>query len=192
MGSLCTVSGMLGVAFPSVLVAAQQGAAWALTRLWEDLGPLVAGYLRTQGARDPDDLTSETFIGVFKAIAGFTGDERSFRSWVLVIAHRRLLDERRRHTRRPENAVQASVLADVAGGDAETDAMDAVQQGAVREALATLSDDQRAVLTLRIMGEFTVDEVACIVGKRPGAVKALQRRGLVRLRTILSEEGALL
>lgn len=183
---------MLGEAFPSVLGAAQQGAAWALTRLWEELSPLVAGYLRTQGARDPDDLTSETFIGVFKAIGRFEGDERSFRSWLLVIAHRRLLDERRRHTRRPEDAVDEAVLAGVVGGDAETDAMDAVRHGVVLEALATLSEDQRAVLTLRILGEFTVDEVASIVGKRPGAVKALQRRGLVRLRTILSEEGALL
>ena len=186
---MCTVAVMLGEAFPSVLVAAQQGAAWALTRLWEELSPLVAGYLRTQGARDPDDLTSETFIGVFRGIDRFEGDERAFRSWVLVIAHRRLLDERRKLGRRPEDPVDGEVLTALVGGDAEADGMDAVRQGAVAEALATLSDDQRTVLTLRIIGELTIEEIATIVGKRPGAVKALQRRGLVHLRKIFSEEG---
>ena len=41
--------------------------------------------------------------------------------------------------------------------------------------------DQRSVLLLRILGDMTVEEVARAVGKRPGAVKALQRRGLKRV-----------
>jgi DNA-directed RNA polymerase specialized sigma24 family protein len=48
------------------------------------------------GAREIDDLTSETFLGVVRAIPRFRGDEGQFRSWVFVIAHRRLQDERRR------------------------------------------------------------------------------------------------
>ena len=50
--------------------------------------------------------------------------------------------------------------------------------------LAVLDDlppDQRAVLLLRILGDMTIEEIARAVGKRPGAVKALQRRGLKRV-----------
>ena len=36
-------------------------------------------------------------------------------------------------------------------------------------------------MLLRIIGDLTVEQVAVAVGKRPGAVKALQRRGLHRL-----------
>jgi len=45
---------------------------------------------------------------------------------------------------------------------------------------------------LRVLGELTVDEVASVVGKSPGAVKALQRRGLAAIREMLSKEGATL
>jgi RNA polymerase sigma-70 factor (ECF subfamily) len=48
----------------------------------------------------------------------------------------------------------------------------------VRRILGQLAPDQRTVLLLRVLGELTVEEVARIVGKSTGPVKALQRRGL--------------
>jgi RNA polymerase sigma-70 factor (ECF subfamily) len=47
--------------------------------------------------------------------------------------------------------------------------------------LARLSPDQQSVLLLRILGDLTVEQVATVIGKRPNAVKALQRRGLAAL-----------
>ena len=44
--------------------------------------------------------------------------------------------------------------------------------------LRALSADQQSVLLLRILGDLTVEETAAVLGKRMGAVKALQRRGL--------------
>jgi RNA polymerase sigma-70 factor (ECF subfamily) len=52
---------------------------------------------------------------------------------------------------------------------------------AVRAAIDGLPPDQRSVMLLRIIGDLTVEEIARAVGKRPGAVKALQRRALLRL-----------
>ncbi|WP_431192015.1 sigma factor-like helix-turn-helix DNA-binding protein [Staphylococcus aureus] len=37
------------------------------------------------------------------------------------------------------------------------------------------------MLLLRILGDLTIEEIARVVGKRPGAVKALQRRALKRV-----------
>jgi DNA-directed RNA polymerase specialized sigma24 family protein len=60
----------------------------------------------------------------------------------------------------------------------------------VRELIAMLSPDQRAVLLLRIVGDLSIEQVARVVAKRPGAVKALQRRGLATLARALGEERA--
>ena len=54
--------------------------------------------------------------------------------------------------------------------------------------IATLPSDQAEVLLLRVIADLSVQEVATIVGKRPGAVRALQLRALRRLARELSGE----
>jgi RNA polymerase sigma-70 factor (ECF subfamily) len=39
-----------------------------------------------------------------------------------------------------------------------------------------------------VLGELTVEEVAGVIGKSPGAVKALQRRGLAAIKLTLAKE----
>src|SRR5215831_10144188 len=78
----------------------------AIDELYSRYSGLVVGYLRAQGAVDPEDLASEVFVGVLRGLDRFDGDEAAFRSWLLVIAHRRLLDDRRRRGRKPADAVQ--------------------------------------------------------------------------------------
>jgi RNA polymerase sigma-70 factor (ECF subfamily) len=170
-----------------VLLAAQAGAAWAFTRLWEDVGPAVFGYLRTRGAADPEDLASEVLLGVFARIGTFRGDERAFRSWVFTIAHHRLVDDRRAQARRrtPREYTQDDYTR--RAPSAEDDALLAESTTRVRTALAGLSPDQCDVLTLRILADLTVEQVASVLGKPVGAVKSLQHRGLATLRRNLSE-----
>jgi RNA polymerase sigma-70 factor (ECF subfamily) len=59
----------------------------------------------------------------------------------------------------------------------------------VRRLLSELTPEQQDVLLLRVLGDLTVEEVARAVGKRPGAVKALQRRGLAELERLLADGG---
>lgn len=80
---------------------------WAFERLYADLAPVVAGYLRVQGAAEPEDLTSEVFLGVFTGLKLFSGTEQQFRSWAFTIADQRLVDERRRAGRRLPRADEA-------------------------------------------------------------------------------------
>lgn len=179
----------IGDRFPSVLRAARDGAPWAFECLYTDLAPVVAGYLRMQGAAEPDDLASEVFLGVFTGLGSFAGSEQQFRSWVFTIAHRRLIDERRRVARRRWRPTGNLAAFDQPGGDVETDALNVLGNQRVADWFAGLSPDQREVLVLRILGDLTVDEVAGIVGKSAGAVKALQRRGLSSLRHQVYREG---
>ena len=171
-----------GLPFDDVLVAAQTGAAWAFEVLYRDLAPVVTGYLRLHGAAEPDDLASETFIGVFTGLAGFSGDEAALRSWVFTIAHRRLVDDWRRRSRRPQVTDDTEDLGRLMGGDVEDDVMLRVGTEDVHRLCAGLPDDQRSVLLLRILADLTVEQVAEVMGKSMASVKALQRRGLRTLR----------
>lgn len=181
-----------------VLAAARTGAAWALERLWQWYSPSVLGYLRVQGAADPEGLTSDTFLGLLRTVGTFQGDEERFRSWLFTIAHRRLIDERRAAARRPTESLDDhdqhgdpgptdAVLP--AAGPAEHDALRRLADDRVRRLCCSLAPDQRDVLLLRIVADMTIDEVASALGKTSGACKALQRRGLVALRKIFEHEG---
>lgn len=179
----------LGPAFESLLLAAQSGAPWALERLYQALSPAVVGYLRVQGAADPDDLTNEVFLGVLRRIGAFRGDETQFRSWIFSIAHSRLVDERRRDDRRPQLALgNDAACADAAGGDVEDDALQRLSAQRVRALCDQLAPDQRDVLVLRLMAGLTIDAIADTLGKTEGAVKALQHRGLANLRKIIERD----
>ncbi|MDP9019445.1 MAG: RNA polymerase sigma factor [Actinomycetota bacterium] len=178
-----------GKGFDGVLAAAQEGAGWAFERLWQTFAPSVTGYLRLQGAAEPDDLASEVFLGAFQSLATFSGDEAAFRSWLFTIAHRRLVDARRRAARRPPPQPLAEGHDTGHAAAPEVEMMRRMAEERVRSLCRQLVPEQRDVLLLRLVGGFTVEEVAATLDKSPGATKALQRRGLVALRKILEREG---
>lgn len=172
--------------FGSTLHAARAGAEWAWDRLYRELAPAVRGYVRAHGAAEPDDVVGEVFLAVVRELPSFSpreDPERDFRALVLTIAHRRTVDELRRRGRRPVAPAPPEVIAGTAGagGDVAEEAMASLDEVRVVRAIAELPVDQRAVLLLRILGDLTVDEAARVLSKRPGAVKALQRRALRRL-----------
>jgi RNA polymerase sigma factor (sigma-70 family) len=170
-----------------MLAAARVGAEWAWVAIYRELAPPVLGYLRAQGAAEPEDLLGEVFLQVVRDLERFAGDEARFRAWVFTIAHHRLVDDRRRRGRRPvEPVADDELVRAAASGDAEREALERMRADDVRAALEGLSPDQRSVLVLRILGGLTVEEVARVLGKRPGAVKALQRRGLAAVRRTIS------
>lgn len=174
----------IGEEFDAVLAHARAGDHGAHERLYRDLAPLVLGYLRSNGAREPEDLTSEVFIAVVRGIERFEGTEHKFRSWVLTIAHRRLVDEFRHRNRRPEDPVQPDepALHEVMDEHSpETDALNALEATMLAGLLAGLTEDQRAVITLRIIGDMPIKEVADALDKPVTAVKSLQHRALATL-----------
>ncbi len=174
-----------GTAFPTVLAAAQADAPWAYQRLFEWLNRPVAGYLRGQGSEDPDGLSNDVFLRAFTNLSSFEGDEERFRSWVFTIAHNLLCDERRRRRRRPTVADQP--LAEGVGArSTESEALARLGAERVDALLSELAPDQRDVLLLRVVADLTVEQAALALGKSPGAVKQLQRRGLNALRRRLT------
>jgi RNA polymerase sigma-70 factor (ECF subfamily) len=166
--------------FAALLQGAKAGNQRSWVRLYESLAPRVRGYLRSRGCAEPDDALGEVFLHLARGIATFEGDEAAFRSWVFVVAHHRILDERRRQRRRPSHVVDPNVdfanLADPL--DVEDEALRGPRLDELRNLLARLTDSQRNVLELRLIAGLTIDEVAEVLEKPAGAVKALQHRAI--------------
>lgn len=176
-------------AFESILAACKSGAEWAWAAVYRDLAGPVTGYLAGRGSAEPEDTASEVFLKVARNIGTFTGDESSFRSWVFVIAHRTMLDERRTRGRRPTTTeLDAATSLHGEGGNVEREAVDELITDELRKAFAQLTESQRDVLALRIIAGLTVDQTAEVLGKGPSAIKALQRRALAALKQIVDLE----
>lgn len=185
---------MLDETFESVLNAARHGADWAWSAIYRDTAPMVLGYLRAQSAPDAENLCGEVFVQAVRDLSRFSGAQSTFRSWLLAIAHHRLLDERRHIARRPLELVSDERLERqrVQGGDVEQEALSNLGGERAKQLIDGLSPDQKHVLLLRILAGLTIEEVSKVVGKRPGAVKALQRRGLAAIGRKISGQGVTL
>jgi RNA polymerase sigma factor (sigma-70 family) len=179
----------LGAQFDTVIAAAKTGVPWALEALYVDLQPRVLRYLNAIDSSQAEDLASEAWLGVARAIPGFNGDEDAFCALLFTVARRRLLDHRRREVYRRTAATEPQVIQELgSSSDAEQEAMDRLGQGWALDQIAALPPDQAEVVMLRVIGDLSVEEVASILGKRPGAVRALQLRALRRLAQQLSKE----
>lgn len=178
----------IGEPFDSVLSAAKTGAEWAWSAMYRDLWGPVTGYLANRGAFEAEDTASEVFLKVARNIHGFDGDESSFRSWVFVIAHRTLIDDRRYHSRRPETAALPEPFSHE-GGNVEDEAVDHLVTGELLDTFESLTTAQRDVLALRMIAGLTLEQTAEVMGKRTGAIKALQHRALATLQREMESEG---
>jgi RNA polymerase sigma factor (sigma-70 family) len=161
---------------------ARQGSIKAFDDIYRSLAGQVASYLRWHRATDPDGLTNDVFAQVHRNLPRFEGDEHGFRSWVFTIAHHRMIDDRRRANRQPRMQDDLGVEEHMGLGDVEDDAFAVLAHDRVRDLLTVLSPDQRDVVLLRIIADLSVEEVARMLDKREGAIKALQHRALAALR----------
>jgi RNA polymerase sigma factor (sigma-70 family) len=147
--------------------------------VYRDLAPAVLGYLRSQRARDAEDLLGEVFLQVTRDLARFRGDRDDLRRWVFTIARHRLVDDYRRRARRPQQLDREML-------DAPAPPPDEAFDPELVAALALLTDDQREVIALRFIADLPLDVVARVTKRKIGAVKALQHRGLAALGRILT------
>jgi RNA polymerase sigma-70 factor, ECF subfamily len=171
----------------ALVSAAKNGCAWSFERLYRQLAGQVVSYLRWNRASDPDGLTNDVFAQVHRNLSSFEGDEQGFRSWLFTIAHHRMIDDRRRTRRQPGMLGAARLEEDMCCGDVEDDAFADMASEEVRRLLAILSPDQRDVVLLRIVADLSVEDVARMLDKREGAIKALQHRALAALRRHLEQ-----
>jgi RNA polymerase sigma-70 factor, ECF subfamily len=182
---------VIGAAFGATLASAQNGDETAFACIFRDVQPALLRYLRViapEGAAD--DVAGDTWVQVVDGLAGFRGDEASFRAWLFTIARHRAVDWGRWRSRRRAVALEESGAAErLIAPDAADVALERMSTRAAVAALAALPRDQAEIILLRVLAGLDTHQVAHIVGKSPGAVRVAAHRGLRRLASLASSTG---
>jgi RNA polymerase sigma-70 factor (ECF subfamily) len=127
---------------------------------------------------EAEDITADTYERALKLIDRYEWRDKPILAWLIRIAQNVAREHFRRIRTRPTTPLTDGD--DVACTSA-TDAFHTLND--VQERLATLTPAQREVIALRLAG-FKIREVAQMVGKAEGTVKALQFAGTARLREV--------
>ena len=98
------------------------------------------------------------------------------------------MDYLRKSKKRPDTLPDETVVIDNSSNNPEQLAEKRMDIEQVMEAAQHLTDAQREVISLRFAGEMPIAQVAKIMGKSQGAIKALQHSAIASLRKMLLAE----
>lgn len=167
------------------------GNARAFGKLYDEYADRVYAFVRGRvgSAEDAEDLTASVFLKAWEAIGGYDDRGLPFGAWLFRIARNAVIDSYRRSARTPEYASTDDALDTVD----ETAAVDEtvfvrLEVEEIREAMESLTEEQRSVLMLRFIWGFDLQDSAQALGKTGGAIKALQHRAVRSLARLLAEE----
>ena len=167
----------------------QQGNSKAFGRIVRSYERAVyrVAYALTRNAGDADDVTQETFLRAWQAIGRFRVGEPLY-PWLARIAMNASFSLLRRRKRRPEVALEplVEVGAQWAGGDDPAeDAASGERNERLSRAFATLSEEHRAVLALRVVEDLSYDEIARALRIPVGTVMSRLSRARAELKARL-------
>jgi RNA polymerase sigma-70 factor (ECF subfamily) len=154
---------------------AQAGSASDLEALFRAYWPRAfrAAYLVAHDAAAAEDIAQEAFLAAIRSLDRFDR-RRPFGPWLHRIVVNRAIDWSRARKLRAE-----SELPDGLPGAEQPDHSDADRLAA---AIARLPEEQRAVIVLRHLLEYTPGEIADLLELPRGTVNSRLRRGLDALR----------
>lgn len=131
-----------------------------------------------------EDLTQTVFFKAWQGVDSFIMEKGNFRAWLYRIAHNSVIDYYKME--KAVSKFQDDIPDDKTELFEEHLDNEATLEN-VKHALSFLTDEQRTVVLLRFIDGFSIEEIAVITGKNEDAVRALQYRGLERLRKIVKK-----
>jgi RNA polymerase sigma-70 factor (ECF subfamily) len=175
---------------PDVIDRARNGDRAAFGELYDTHVDSVYRYLlyRVREPSDAEDLTSEVFTRAFAHIHRYRWQGKSFLAWLYTIARNAVTDRRRRD--RPTVDIEDAFGLAEDGPTAHERAVHGEEVDALRGAVKHLTTEQQEVLVLRFVENLSSRQVAQVLGKNEGAIRALQFRALGRLRKIMHDSAA--
>ena len=166
---------------------AKQRDEEAFNRIYESYFDKVYRYLALKiGNRtEAEDLTQQVFLKVVRSINSFNWKGPPFSAWLFRIAHNQMVDYLRKEKKRLSLPLNESIVSrDDPQQTAETNL--AIEQ--MLEATKRLTEAQQEVISLRFSADLSTSEVARIMGRSEGAIKALQHSAIIALRKVLQVE----
>jgi RNA polymerase sigma-70 factor (ECF subfamily) len=170
----------------SLIRRAQQHDEMALTQIYEENFDRIYRYivLKIGDRTEAEDMTQQVFLNVLKSISSYKIKGMPFTSWLYRIAHNQVVDFLRKKSRR--NLVPLDESIPSMAADPESAAVQRIEIEELTVAARKLTPAQQEVVSLRFAAELSLAEVARVMGKSEGAVKALQHSAIVTLRRVLS------
>lgn len=152
-------------------------------RVVAEHGPVVLRVCRAiAGPVDADDVWSETFLAALRAYPDLRPGS-NVRAWLVTIAHRKAIDRFRAAARAPTPTDPLPERPTPAGVAEPLDA-------SLRDAIWTLSSQQRAAVVYHFVGDLPYREVGALLGVSEAAARRSAADGIARLRRIYQEEPA--
>ncbi len=142
-------------------------------------------YVRLRRQDEAQDLTQEVFIKALKAIESYKVGKAPFASWLFRIAHNQVIDHVRKHKKGIEMSLDEAPPS-VGAEDPVAIIEQRFEVAELNAAIMALSPAQQEVISLRFIAELPIADVARILGKSEGTVKALQFNATISLRKLLA------
>jgi RNA polymerase sigma-70 factor (ECF subfamily) len=164
-----------------LLVKASAFDRTAIATIYETYQPPIYRYIYRQvgSVEVARDLASEVFDRFLQALKKGTGPTKQLKAWLYRVGHNTVVDYYRRQQHRNHLPIDDMfIYADDNPAQSAELNIDADQ---VRLALTQLTSEQRQVISLKFFAGFTNQEVADVMEKPVGAVKALQHRAIAAL-----------
>jgi len=168
---------------------AQNNDQEAFAQLYEEYFDKIYRYLalRIGNEMEAEDMTQQVFLNALRSISSFRWRGVPFSAWLYRIAHNQAVDHLRKKKKRTSVPLDESLATSDDNPQLATERKLDIEQ--LLSATKQLTEAQHEVISLRFTSELSIAQVARVMGKSQGAVKALQHSAIVALRrTILVTE----
>ncbi len=165
---------------------AKQHDQEAFAQLYEEYFDRIYRYIvfKIGDEMEAEDMTQQVFLKALRSISSFRWKGVSFSAWLFRIAHNQVVDYLRRRAKRVAVPLNESIVSGDDDPQKVTEQRADIEQ--VLSAAKHLTKAQREVVSLRFAGDLSIAEVARVMGRSVGAVKALQHSAVVALRKAMS------
>jgi RNA polymerase sigma-70 factor (ECF subfamily) len=182
-----------GLTSESVLHRVARGEPGAVDACIDRFGGLVWSLARKlcPDRAEAEDVVQEIFISVWKSADRYDASMGSEATFIATIARRRLIDRARKKKRSLGAAAldESFAVAESSGSAARGPGPIGDDAARAERALRQLSEDQQRVLRMSIMHGLSHEQIARATDMPLGTVKTHIRRGLIRVRKVLEEQG---
>lgn len=167
---------------------AAKGSGEAFGQLYQIYVDRIYNYIyyKTGHSVDAEDLTEQVFIKSWEAIRRFRFEGKPFAAWLFKVARNVVIDHYR--TRKNNTDLSEVISAIAHDGDPEAFAQRRATAQVLMTAIRRLTDEQQQVILLKFIDGMDNTEISATMGKKEGAIRALQYRALLALQRILQDE----
>jgi len=159
----------------------------ALAEIYDGYSDKIYSYIyhRIGDGSVAEDLTGDVFVRMLEAIRADRSWTLTLQGWLYRIAHNLVVDHFRRQSKRDGPELDERWMA----SDNPTTSFEGLfHSNQLRTAMRFLTEEQQQVIVLKFVEDLSNAEVAKIMDKTEGAIKALQHRGLASLRRVVGDQ----